>query len=32
MKQITLYYKINSNTIELLSILNTYQDLENLKL
>ncbi|MFV8358412.1 type II toxin-antitoxin system RelE/ParE family toxin [Flavobacterium sp. XS1P32] len=31
-KQITLYYKINSNTIELLRFWNTYQDLENLKL
>jgi plasmid stabilization system protein ParE len=31
-KQITLYYKINSNTIELLRFWNTYQDLENFKL
>lgn len=31
-KQITLYYKINSNKIELLRFWNTYQDLENFKL
>ena len=31
-KQITLYYRINSNTIELLRFWNTYQDLENFKL
>lgn len=31
-KQITLYYRINSNTIELLRFWNTYQDLENIKL
>ena len=31
-KQITLYYKINSNPIELLRFWNTYQDLENFKL
>ena len=31
-KQITLYYRINSDTIELLRFWNTYQDLENLKL
>lgn len=31
-KQISLYYKINSNTIELLRFWNTYQDLENFKL
>ena len=31
-KQITLFYKINSNTIELLRFWNTYQDLENFKL
>jgi len=31
-KQITLYYKINSNTIELLRFWNTYQDLENFNL
>jgi hypothetical protein len=31
-KQITLYYRINSNTIELLRFCNTYQDLENIKL
>ncbi|CAH0334772.1 hypothetical protein FVB9288_00378 [Flavobacterium sp. CECT 9288] len=31
-KQITVYYRINSNTIELLRFWNTYQDLENLKL
>ncbi len=31
-KQITLYYKINSDTIDLLRFWNKYQDLENLKL
>ena len=31
-KQISLYYKINSNTIELLRFWNTFQDLENFKL
>ena len=31
-KQITLYYRLNSNTIELLRFWNTYQDLENFKL
>ena len=31
-KQITLYYRFNSNTIELLRFWNTYQDLENFKL
>ncbi|MCZ8198043.1 MAG: type II toxin-antitoxin system RelE/ParE family toxin [Flavobacterium sp.] len=31
-KQITLYYKINSNTLELLRFWNTYQNLENFKL
>ena len=31
-KQITLYYRINSNAIELLRFWNTHQDLENLKL
>jgi plasmid stabilization system protein ParE len=31
-KHITLYYKINSDTIELLRLWNTYQDLENFKL
>lgn len=30
-KQITLYYRINYNTIELLRFWNTYQDLENFK-
>ena len=31
-KQITLYYRLNSNAIELLRFWNTYQDLENFKL
>ena len=31
-KQITLYYRINSDKIELLRFWNTYQDLENIKL
>ncbi|WP_396177004.1 type II toxin-antitoxin system RelE/ParE family toxin [Flavobacterium sp.] len=31
-KQITLYYKINSETLELLRFWNTYQDLKNFKL
>ncbi|QZK89509.1 type II toxin-antitoxin system RelE/ParE family toxin [Flavobacterium sp. CHNK8] len=31
-KQITLYYRINSDTIDLLRFWNKYQDLENLKL
>jgi hypothetical protein len=31
-KQITLYYKINSNSLELVRFWNTYQDLENFKL
>lgn len=31
-KQITLYYRFNSNTIELLRFWNTYQDLENFNL
>ncbi|MEZ4839137.1 type II toxin-antitoxin system RelE/ParE family toxin [Flavobacterium sp.] len=31
-KYITLYYKINSNQLELLRFWNTYQDLENFKL
>jgi hypothetical protein len=31
-KQITLYYRINSNSVELLRFWNTYQDLENFKL
>ena len=31
-KQITLYYKLNSEKIELLRFWNTYQDLENFKL
>lgn len=31
-KHITLYYKINSNQLELLRFWNTYQDLENFKL
>lgn len=31
-KQITLFYRINSNTIELFRFWNTYQDLENFKL
>jgi hypothetical protein len=31
-KQITLYYKINSDTIELLRFWNTYQDLKKFKL
>ena len=31
-KQITLYYKINSETIELLRFWNTYQDIENFNL
>lgn len=31
-KQITLFYRINSNTIELLRFWNTYQNLENFKL
>lgn len=31
-KQITLYYKINFDTIELLRFWNTYQDFENFKL
>lgn len=31
-KQITLYYKINSNSIELLRFWNTYQNLQNFKL
>jgi hypothetical protein len=30
-KQITLYYRINSETLELLRFWNTYQDLENFK-
>jgi hypothetical protein len=31
-KHITLYYKINSNTLELLRFWNTYQDLEKFKI
>lgn len=31
-KQITLYYRTNSKSIELLRFWNTYQDLENFKL
>ncbi len=31
-KHITLYYKINSNQLELLRFWNTYQDFENFKL
>lgn len=31
-KQIALYYRLNSNTIELLRFWNSYQDLENFKL
>ena len=31
-RQITLYYKINSETLELLRFWNTYQDLKNFKL
>lgn len=31
-KQITLYYRINYNTIELLRFWNIYQDLENFKI
>jgi len=31
-KHIKLYYKINSNKLELLRFWNTYQDLENFKL
>ena len=31
-KQITLYYKLNSNIIELLRFWNTYQDSENFKI
>ncbi|HQA75434.1 type II toxin-antitoxin system RelE/ParE family toxin [Flavobacterium sp.] len=31
-KQITLYYRLNSKTLELLRFWNTYQDLENFKL
>ena len=31
-KQITLYYKLNSEKIELLRFWNTYQDLENFNL
>lgn len=31
-KHITLYYRLNSNTVELLRFWNTYQDLENFKL
>lgn len=31
-KHISLYYKINSNQLELLRFWNTYQDLENFKL
>lgn len=31
-KQITLYYKINDGTLELLRFWNTYQDLKNFKL
>ena len=31
-KQITLYYRINSKSVELLRFWNTYQDLENFKL
>ncbi len=31
-KQITLYYRINSKSIELLRFWNTYQDLQNFKL
>lgn len=31
-KQITLYYRLNSNTVELLRFWNTDQDLENFKL
>lgn len=31
-KQITLYYKLNSDTLELIRFWNTYQDLENFKL
>ena len=31
-KQITLYYRMNSETIDLLRFWNTYQDLENFKL
>jgi hypothetical protein len=31
-KQITLYYRIYSNSVELLRFWNTYQDLENFKL
>lgn len=31
-KHTTLYYRLNSNTVELLRFWNTYQDLENFKL
>ncbi len=31
-RQITLYYKLNSEKLELLRFWNTYQDLENFKL
>ena len=31
-KHITLYYRLNSNTVELLRFWNTYRDLENFKL
>lgn len=31
-KHITLYYRLNSNTVELLRSWNTYRDLENFKL